>query len=122
MLKIEMKQCRFCGIVKGPIDFYRRSMDQSGNRMTVCSECCKSRNKAYRERTRKIAKSGQCQICSDTFKVLVYDHDHNNGKFRGYLCRRCNVMIGMAKDQSRILLNGIRYLIAYYERTMNDNH
>lgn len=38
------------------------------------------------------------------------DHDHRTGEVRGLLCRRCNVMIGYAKDDVQILEGGIEYL------------
>lgn len=87
--------------------------------MSICIACCRQRNKSYRLKNHKTAQSGQCQICSDTFKTLVVDHDHSNGKYRGLLCRRCNVMLGMAQDKSRVLLNAIKYLLAYYERVLS---
>jgi hypothetical protein len=38
-------------------------------------------------------KIGPCEIC-DKISSLVFDHDHNNGKFRGWLCQRCNLTLG----------------------------
>jgi Recombination endonuclease VII len=31
------------------------------------------------------------------------DHDHETGKFRGVICRRCNQVLGMVKDSQKIL-------------------
>lgn len=39
------------------------------------------------------------------------DHDHKTGKFRGLLCRPCNIAIGMAKESKEILEGLTDYLI-----------
>jgi hypothetical protein len=59
-------------------------------------------------------QSGICPICKlsleeGTGKVHV-DHDHKTGKIRDLLCRRCNIMIGLAQDNREILAAAIRYL------------
>lgn len=51
----------------------------------------------------------ECEICGSTEK-LRYDHNHNTGKFRGWICNSCNLMIGSAKEDQKILLNAINYL------------
>lgn len=42
--------------------------------------------------------------------VLHNDHDHITGKFRGWLCARCNVGIGMLQDGLEGVLNAVIYL------------
>jgi len=65
--------------------------------------------------------NGVCAICGEkeTFrKHLSIDHNHNccNSKktcgkcIRGLLCSRCNQMIGMARDNTKILKSAIIYL------------
>ncbi len=64
------------------------------------------------------AQDGVCAICGfpETMKRgehlhrLVVDHDHETGKFRGLLCRRCNMGIGYLKDDPRRLQSAIEYL------------
>ena len=52
-----------------------------------------------------------CEICKGYPKtVLDRDHCHKSGKFRGYLCRRCNVLLGQVQDDPEILRNMILYL------------
>ena len=41
---------------------------------------------------------------------FVVDHCHNTGKVRGLLCNKCNLMLGNARDDIRILERGIEYL------------
>ncbi len=42
--------------------------------------------------------------------TLELDHDHKTGKFRGMLCRNCNVALGKFKDSPAILEKAIEYL------------
>lgn len=56
-----------------------------------------------------------CKICGihqddNTHKYLYVDHCHSSGLVRGLLCRTCNSMLGMAKDDPIILENAINYL------------
>jgi hypothetical protein len=41
---------------------------------------------------------------------LHYDHDHVTGEFRGWLCTRCNVTLGMVKENVEILSALASYL------------
>ncbi len=63
---------------------------------------------------------GLCAICGqpethvnryDAVDRLSVDHDHETGKVRGLLCRKCNIMLMGAKDDVHILRSAIRYLI-----------
>ena len=41
---------------------------------------------------------------------LCFDHNHKTGKFRGWICRPCNIALGMIKDNIEIAENIIEYL------------
>ncbi len=43
-----------------------------------------------------------CAICGFDGQLCL-DHDHTTGDFRGWLCHRCNRVIGMAKDSKSLL-------------------
>src|ERR1700685_4382429 len=62
------------------------------------------------------SQKGKCPICKDTFKMLVIDHDHKLIKFRGLICRRCNVLLGMAKDNKEILIGALLYMLRWIEQ------
>lgn len=54
-----------------------------------------------------------CECCGNSNgKTLHWDHDHNTGKFRGWLCMNCNSGIGYAKDS----IERLRMMIAYLEK------
>lgn len=59
----------------------------------------------------KLAQNGKCAICREVPKEnLVIDHDHNCCKqyscgkcIRGLLCRRCNQVLGLVKEDKVLL-------------------
>jgi hypothetical protein len=51
-----------------------------------------------------------CSICGAR-EDIVGDHDHETGEFRGLLCGRCNVGIGMLGDSPERLRQAAEYLI-----------
>lgn len=56
-------------------------------------------------------QNGLCEICEMKPTRLVIDHCHKRaGTFRGLLCNRCNVGIGMLMDSIDNLKSAILYL------------
>jgi len=53
-----------------------------------------------------------CEVCGGTGKIS-FDHCHQRGIFRGWLCNGCNSILGHAHDDPQRL----RMLISYLERT-----
>lgn len=56
-----------------------------------------------------------CHICGVTHndkrkRYFELDHDHTSGTARGFLCKRCNLLLGMAGDSVIILQKAISYL------------
>lgn len=69
-------------------------------------------HKQRTERMNLLALQGPCcLICNDEMKRPVYDHDHETGAFRGYLCTNCNVGLGMFKDDPETLRAAAAYLV-----------
>lgn len=61
------------------------------------------------------AQNNKCKICLDNLnildtKIIHVDHNHNTGKIRGVLCKKCNSMLGLSRERKDILLNAIQYL------------
>ena len=50
-----------------------------------------------------------CELCNKPGRIC-FDHDHVTGKFRGWICHRCNVVIGLAEDNIELLNKMINYL------------
>ena len=57
---------------------------------------------------------GICKICKNKNKIdnrkLALDHCHKSGKFRGFLCDKCNRGLGFFNDNTEILKSAISYL------------
>jgi hypothetical protein len=74
-----------------------------------------ARFKAKREAER-VAIAGRprpsiCDICRGNHHLgIVFDHCHATGKFRGWLCDRCNKVLGLVGDDEGLLENLKRYL------------
>ncbi len=61
------------------------------------------------------AQNGKCAICQTTpetqrYGVFHVDHCHATGKVRGLLCRGCNNILGVVKDDPEALRRAIAYL------------
>jgi len=67
-----------------------------------------------------LKQNGGCAICEEMLPdLLVYnnrrrgyaiDHNHETGEFRGVLCLKCNSMLGMSRDDQKLLKKAAAYL------------
>src|ERR1035438_431670 len=55
-----------------------------------------------------------CELCNGVPKGrsgrTCFDHDHETGEFRGWICGRCNLVLGLVKDDTELLDKMIVYL------------
>lgn len=61
------------------------------------------------------AQNGVCAVCfrpemAKRRKNLAVDHNHHTGKVRGLLCDRCNLSLGLLRDDRTVLESAINYL------------
>jgi len=56
----------------------------------------------------------KCAICGSRLNPAsrepCLDHNHETGEVRELLCRRCNCLIGYARESPEILLSAVAYL------------
>jgi len=57
-----------------------------------------------------ICKQSETMLKNGTIKKLDVDHNHETGEVRGLLCANCNLLLGKAKDNIKILQDAIIYL------------
>lgn len=50
-----------------------------------------------------------CEVCGGR-EEIHFDHCHSTGRFRGWICQRCNVILGMARDDPALLRKLADYL------------
>lgn len=55
-----------------------------------------------------------CEICKSKDR-LVWDHDHKTDRFRGTLCRWCNLAIGLMDDDPERLVAAAEYIVTRKE-------
>lgn len=73
-----------------------------------------------------IDRRGRCGICGEYEtverngrpKLLAIDHDHDTGQVRSFLCQRCNMLLGLAKEHPGILRTAADYLDLYAGRVI----
>lgn len=103
------RRCNLCWVDKQLSQFY--FVKHLGIHEPTCLDCA-----SLRRRKRRWAKVGlappppseRCDICGSrgdysSHGRLVMDHDHGRNQFRGWLCWGCNVALGHAGDNPRIL-------------------
>ena len=110
-----MRTCPSCELNDEEVDFYN-------DRRKVYCKTCDNKFKKHRYRINKIVVRPQeitCPICKKyvTGSKINMDHDHNTGKFRGFLCSRCNKGLGFFCENTRTL----RYAIKYLCNSINEN-
>ena len=75
-------------------------------------------------------QGGVCAICGEAetlsqsykgnpygLKRLAVDHNHRNGKVRGLLCSRCNLVLGRVEENPDVLRKMISYIAQYGARS-----
>jgi len=110
---------------------YQRWISKPGNREKVNSKA-KERARAYRatERGRESARAAcrkyeglpdatrpkpeLCECCG-TLPATHLDHDHETGKFRGWICGNCNRGIGQLGDNVQGIMRAMSYLTRLYD-------
>jgi hypothetical protein len=133
-----MKTCSKCKIEKPLSDFHNVKTGKQGKHH-YCKECMSAQrkqtytcNKSTESRLRykyhltldelysmHISQNKKCKICKTEYEDvtkhggLYVDHCHKTGKVRGLLCRNCNNLLGVAKDDVTILQNAIEYLTSH---------
>lgn len=61
----------------------------------------------------------ECAICrtsqTELERGLVVDHDHTSGDVRALLCTLCNLILGYAKDDVKLLTQAALYVTLHAE-------
>jgi hypothetical protein len=65
-------------------------------------------------------KPSVCDICHQSSDLrIVFDHCHATGKFRGWICDRCNKVLGLVYDDVKLLKAMAKYLERTNGRTIS---
>jgi hypothetical protein len=87
-------------------------------RRSADPEAARRRYLAWREkREGKLAATAgrprpdSCELCGGAEGGIVFDHCHESGLFRGWICDRCNKTLGLLRDDAGLLLRMATYLM-----------
>jgi hypothetical protein len=109
----DMIECSKCNEIKNQREYSLHSeMDQYGRRIlkTYCNPCHRKMASTIYYLKKKHKRATNCQICNKITSKMNLDHDHETGKFRGWLCPNCNSGIGRFGDNVENLEKAIKYL------------
>ena len=60
------------------------------------------------------SQHGKCAVCGDPIQRSTssthLDHDHETGRVRAFLCQKCNIAVGMVRENVRIVSRLAAYL------------
>lgn len=129
--------CADCLREKPDSDFSAKQLVKNGIR-SICKECWTKRQALEKRHRREykmnwyyklpprefdrlvIEQCGRCAICNqadDNAEMsLVIDHNHATKKFRGIICKKCNIAIGMVNEDPAILDAIKEYLFKHNDR------
>jgi hypothetical protein len=116
------KTCIRCGKVKLLSEMGR----DRGGYHPWCYDC-KRLNGREMHKIKKMAPPmpTHCECCGASAKdrplgKLVLDHDHKTGKFRGWICDKCNIGIGKLGDDVEGIQRAIDYLNRVKDREIKE--
>lgn len=93
----------------------KRRADPEGSRRRVAA--FKARREAERVSLAGRPRPTACELCGENGKT-VFDHCHQQGHFRGWICDRCNRVLGSVRDDIGLLGK----MIAYLEQSNGRTH
>jgi hypothetical protein len=119
---------KVCNVCHRLLDTTKFAKNQNGKdnrtvRRPSCNDCRKTidgvnsplAEKKKWKNTKPEYEPFKCPICQKTTipsltSKVVLDHDHTNGKIRGWICDSCNTGIGRFKDDVSLLKRAIIFL------------
>jgi hypothetical protein len=85
----------------------RRKQDPEGQRIRY--ERWRTKKEAELWNIAGRPRAEYCELCTES-GLTVFDHCHDGGHFRGWICDRCNRVLGSVKDNVKLLKAMIDYL------------
>ena len=106
--------CKSCGDTLEDSNRYQTCVGTKVYQSNCCRPCKRVQG-AIRRQLRKLHPQPPlgtpCQCCSRRSEQLQLDHDHAGAhQFRGWLCKSCNVGLGLLGDRAETLDLAVAYL------------
>jgi hypothetical protein len=81
-------------------------------RYAATQEAIQQRKMDAQEQKAGRVRPDVCEVCAEpSTRRLAFDHCHDKGHFRGWICHRCNLALGLVKDSPAILRKLADYLV-----------
>lgn len=103
--------CKVCNRLKNK-EYYQRNKEAIGAKAKAFNKTDHRRAyarkyQAQRARRLRDQEAGRprplyCEICNGYQRRICFDHDHHSGAFRGWICDRCNRVLGLCGDDPRL--------------------
>ncbi len=90
------------------------------NKPRISKENKKRQYNLTEEQYIDLTSSGNCDICGLADDKMCIDHDHDNGKVRGFLCNNCNSGLGFLQDRYEVVQKAYKYLQNYHNSLDDD--
>lgn len=111
------KPCAHCRESKPLADFYWAYPRVKDRRHSYCKKCMHvlrwpSFRKTKTRRMGELAgrpRPDTCELCGSDGRIC-FDHCHKSEKFRGWICHRCNSVLGLVRDDAKLLRDLADYL------------
>lgn len=122
--------CKKCQIMQ-PLSNYGR--DSGSNKLSSsCRPCGKRLGKQVKKLLKETQPPPDDYICPGCLRdeqtirsslrfrkrkagrIWSLDHDHKNGKFRGWICNKCNLALGNMNDDLEYARRLVKYLEEYH--------
>ena len=108
--------CKTCGNVLTEDNRMVKEISKKGTPyyLNRCKNCLKESDTLLRKLKKDNPRppSGTPCECCGRIDKLFCDHDHGNGRFRGWVCKNCNSGLGLLGDSRE----GLKQALAYLER------
>ena len=123
---VQTKVCKGCGVEKPVEGNFAKQVTTGKGKQFYDSRCrpCASKRSISQKRIRRAAPpvSSNCECCGVDFatfnsKNIHMDHCDVTSKFRGWLCRNCNLGIGFLGDTTQGVTDALAYLRRFDERS-----
>jgi|TARA_Y100000310_G_scaffold3595_1_gene4486 hypothetical protein len=112
------RECKRCKKSYPKTADYFNGTQGSNTYLKLTCRICSAKDQKLRRELRKnnpAPKDHVCPICKSTkpnwrWRNWCVDHNHQTGKFRGWLCDKCNIMIGQGQEKIEVFERAIDYL------------
>lgn len=95
----------------------RRAADPEGQKRRMAE--FKAREEAKRTEIAGRPRPETCDLCNDNIGGICFDHCHATDTFRGWICDRCNKVLGLVNDNVELLRRMIDYLRGPHDRRVD---